>query len=46
MKYKDLTIHEKINYKDDIVIPDNILQKYSKQINLLKNLIEIKSNDY
>ena len=37
---------EKINYKDDIVIPDNILQKYSKQINLLKNLIEIKSNDY
>ena len=37
---------EQINYKDDIVIPDNILQKYRKQINLLKNLIEIKSNDY
>ena len=33
---------EKINYKDDIVIPDKVLQKYGKQINSLKNLLEVK----
>ena len=32
--------NEKINYKDDIVIPDKVLQKYSKQVSILKNLLK------
>ena len=31
---------EKINYKDDIVIPDIVLQKYDKEVKLLKKLNE------
>ena len=32
---------EKINYKNDIVIPETILKKYSKEVELLKGLNEI-----